>query len=531
MKKLLIAIALIFLCGTVFSQIYVPVTPTVYGIHQLRVKSDSAQHVPEKDSLYTNTFDTSAQVFYNRQDSSIWAWSLAKGFWKIGSSGGGSPLKSGSHIEITHGTGDTLIISGVASNFFPGDWMIMENDSTFNINKDSVYSRAQTDSAILAGGGGGVNIYNTDGILTGDRRVWLDGRALRFSWDGSGTDNPGFILDNGGVRMNGGNPVTGTEFDVFSDSILIFPNHTSDDTTIYKPIGRSAGGGLVIMTNWSSSGGGGTPLFPVTGTGTASGNSTADLGTNRLFVVTTAYPDGLFSVSNTNGVVNIGDQAGDINNVFITVDDANKAITISSVDAGITMDGVAGTITYFATNSQSFTGDVGVTGTLEVSGGAATSFIRSTGGVNIGDDVNNVYLEISGSDIDSKVISHGAVQFTSYTAGAATFDGSGNITSVSDRRAKHDINPFKYGLTDVLKLNPSTFIYNQDKSNTVMSGFIAQDVQNAIPIAVHQSKDKDGMMSLETNAILGAAINAIKELNAKIEAQQKEIDILKSKIP
>lgn len=129
----------------------------------------------------------------------------------------------------------------------------------------------------------------------------------------------------------------------------------------------------------------------------------------------------------------------------------------------------------------------------------------------------------------------GSLQLSSYTAGAATFDGSGNITSVSDRRAKHDIKSFTYGLDAVLKLNPATFIYNQDKSNTVMSGFIAQDVRKAIPIAVHEGKidpktGQPGMMSLETNAILAAQTNAIQELYSIIQEQQREIEYLKTKI-
>jgi hypothetical protein len=86
MRKLII-IAIILLCGvTAFSQgIYTPANPTAYGLHVNRLKPDSAQHVPEKDSTTTNTADTTAQIFYNRADSSFWGWSLAKGFFQIGS--------------------------------------------------------------------------------------------------------------------------------------------------------------------------------------------------------------------------------------------------------------------------------------------------------------------------------------------------------------------------------------------------------------------------------------------------------------
>ena len=125
--------------------------------------------------------------------------------------------------------------------------------------------------------------------------------------------------------------------------------------------------------------------------------------------------------------------------------------------------------------------------------------------------------------------SNGSLTAHTYTAGTATFDGSGNITSSSDRRIKNNIKDFKYGLAEVLKLRPRTFRYNADSSNTDMSGFIAQEVQQVIPGAVHEAKDKQGTLSLETNAILAAAINAIQELSAEIDTLKKEIKLLKHK--
>ena len=126
---------------------------------------------------------------------------------------------------------------------------------------------------------------------------------------------------------------------------------------------------------------------------------------------------------------------------------------------------------------------------------------------------------------NNTIVTSPGVQFSAYGAGALTTDGSGNITPVSDRNAKHNIQSFNYGLNSILGLKTSSFIYNQDKSNTLMSGFIAQDVQRVIPIAVH--KGKDGMLSLETNAILAALVNSVKELKELNDKQQKEINNLK----
>jgi len=124
------------------------------------------------------------------------------------------------------------------------------------------------------------------------------------------------------------------------------------------------------------------------------------------------------------------------------------------------------------------------------------------------------------------VANNGAIAFNTYTAGTLVTDGSGNITASSDRRIKNSINDFNYGLAAIMKLKPSTFIYNADKSNTVMNGFIAQDVQKVIPTAVHAANDKIGTLSLETNAILATLVNAVKEQQAQIEDLKKQIKAL-----
>lgn len=123
----------------------------------------------------------------------------------------------------------------------------------------------------------------------------------------------------------------------------------------------------------------------------------------------------------------------------------------------------------------------------------------------------------------------GALRLNGYTAGTLVTDGSGNVTASSDRRIKHNIKLFKFGLGDVLKVNPSTFIYNQDSSNTVMPGFIAQNIQDAFG-GLGVGQQKDGMLTLNTNVILAATVNAIKELKDLNDKQQKEIDKLKLEI-
>lgn len=107
----------------------------------------------------------------------------------------------------------------------------------------------------------------------------------------------------------------------------------------------------------------------------------------------------------------------------------------------------------------------------------------------------------------------GAIQFNSYGAGTATFDSSGNITSVSDARYKNIDGAFDRGLGAVLGLHPTVFHWNKMSGlnqNDVNAGFIAQDVLKSIPEAV--GKNKAGYYTLADRPITAALVNAVKEL-------------------
>ena len=92
------SIAVLFYCGVVKCQIYLPTNPTGYGEKVNRLKPLIALHVPEKDSLTLGTTDTTAQIFYNRRDSSIWFYSKSKGFSRLGATSGGGV----SYTDITY---------------------------------------------------------------------------------------------------------------------------------------------------------------------------------------------------------------------------------------------------------------------------------------------------------------------------------------------------------------------------------------------------------------------------------------------
>ena len=109
--------------------------------------------------------------------------------------------------------------------------------------------------------------------------------------------------------------------------------------------------------------------------------------------------------------------------------------------------------------------------------------------------------------------------------------GSGGANT-SDRRLKRDILPLnKYGLQQVMQLNPVTYIFKDDSANTPQVGFIAQEVQQIIPEVVTGKEgdlSKGESLGIVYGNLVPVLTKAIQEQQATIEAQQKQIDELKA---
>lgn len=113
------------------------------------------------------------------------------------------------------------------------------------------------------------------------------------------------------------------------------------------------------------------------------------------------------------------------------------------------------------------------------------------------------------------------IQLPGYGAGTLSTDASGNVTASSDARLKTNVRSFTRGLADVVKISPKTYNWTEasglDTQNDY-SGFIAQDVQAAIPEAVYEGKDAAKTLSLNDRAVIAALVNAVKELKAEVDA-------------
>jgi len=154
--------------------------------------------------------------------------------------------------------------------------------------------------------------------------------------------------------------------------------------------------------------------------------------------------------------------------------------------------------------------------------------ITSNGKVGIGTtnptEKLNVYTNelIWGIDIQ-----HGYTASNQYyvafrnSAGSQTgnIQGNGTTTSyniTSDYRLKEDLKPIK-GLEQVSKINVYDFKFKN--SSNRMDGVLAHELQEVLPFAVTGIKDGKDMQSVDYSKIVPILVQAIKELNAKLEAK------------
>jgi hypothetical protein len=144
------------------------------------------------------------------------------------------------------------------------------------------------------------------------------------------------------------------------------------------------------------------------------------------------------------------------------------------------------------------------------------------------------YNHGSGSDawISAISIYPSALNGTSLSMGfindAVRFDATGNITAAgyfhsSDLRLKERVQTFPDALWLVKKLRGVTFDWKKDGSPS--AGVIAQEVEAVLPSAV-KTDPATGLKSVEYDQLIAPLIEAVKEQQTQINAQQQKIDAL-----
>lgn len=210
--------------------------------------------------------------------------------------------------------------------------------------------------------------------------------------------------------------------------------------------------------------------------------------------------------SGANGWISVNSRTASRNaTIFPDGTQTNNDLNVASKGSGTVFIGSNGlsTLGQFAVlHTASSNRYVTATG----SNGGNPAIATSAGGLALSSTTPGIVISTAG-----------AIRFpTGYGAGAITSDASGNLTSVSDGRLKNITRNFERGLKEILALEPVMYRWRQEsgmETGHEYPGFIAQQVGKFIPEAI--SEGLDGTLSFNDRAVIGAIVNAIKELAAR----------------
>ena len=107
---------------------------------------------------------------------------------------------------------------------------------------------------------------------------------------------------------------------------------------------------------------------------------------------------------------------------------------------------------------------------------------------------------------------------------------AGDVTLNSDARLKQNVRPLEDALTLVSKLDGKTYEWKTELGRDPgrKYGMIAQEVEAVLPELV--SEGKDGLKSVNYTGVVPVLVSAMKELHARNQAQQREIELLKENL-
>ena len=114
-------------------------------------------------------------------------------------------------------------------------------------------------------------------------------------------------------------------------------------------------------------------------------------------------------------------------------------------------------------------------------------------------------------------------------------NSSGSWSQISDLALKSDVEPYKDSLAQVLQINPIRYRFKEESGLGAGQyvGVAAQDLQKIAPYMVGTGKlkpdSKEEYLTIDNGAMTYMLINAVKDLNAEIEALKTELKTLKGK--
>lgn len=281
------------------------------------------------------------------------------------------------------------------------------------------------------------------------------------------------------------------------------------------------GGNINLTAGASSSTSGGTGgTANVIGGATSSGSGTATGGS--------VYITGGAATS-TNANTKTG------GNVFIDGGGvaANGTRTVGSIYIGNSDTATRATSAIYIGNTSGATTTT-IYSTIKFPSVGSSGFVKlSAGGQLVADTTTYSTTDINQSIANDTTNADRYVTFVTNATGAQTGSSNSsflfnpstgslkatNFDSTSDARFKKDLEVITSALSKVTQLTGYTF--TMIESNERNSGLIAQDVEAVLPEVVGGNEDKK---TLNYGGMMGLIVEALKELNTKVDNLQKQIE-------
>jgi hypothetical protein len=147
-------------------------------------------------------------------------------------------------------------------------------------------------------------------------------------------------------------------------------------------------------------------------------------------------------------------------------------------------------------------------------------------------DLNNGIQYLGHKSGTASGVQYQGFLYAGIQIGSITQSGTTGVlyNTTSDYRLKNDVTPIQNALATVESLNPVSFTWVDGRKD---DGFLAHEIQAVIPNCVTGEKDavnEDGTpkyQQMDNSGVIPFLVKAIKELNAKVDAQATEIQTLK----
>jgi len=158
---------------------------------------------------------------------------------------------------------------------------------------------------------------------------------------------------------------------------------------------------------------------------------------------------------------------------------------------------------------------------------------QSTGGLSAGLN-SGAYWRLNRKDVNGTVIAFG--RNGTQVGSISVFGSSTSYDTTSDRRLKENITDTREGLQKLMQLPVRDFAFRADPSHTIVTGFIAQELDKVFPEAVTTNgdngetplKDKAKPWSVDYGRVTPLIVKAMQDLKHLFDADHDDIAKIKA---